>query len=174
MLYPLSFCTDLHLKVNLSVCSVCLEETIKAALPRAPVGFSEYAATQATLYKALGEMGWGDLAFLSAQGLGVRSVFLRKDSISERWTLHVFGETRKQTEARRCLPFPHHLPTINFCQQESQPRREDRDLRFSKIQACLSFSLEFQYSASKVKGLSLEINILLPEGQGDRYPQRYS
>ena len=78
-----------------------------------------------------------------------------------------------RNRGKKLPPFPP-PPSHHQLASRTQLRREDRSSRFPKIQACLSFSLEFQYSASRVKGSSLEINILMSEGQGDRYPQRYS
>ena len=139
-----------------------------------PVGFSEYGCNTATLYKELGGIRLGgDLAAPLCSGFCGRILFLRKDSIRERWTLHVFGETRKKQRQEAASLSPTTFPPLT-CQQDPTKDRRQRSSRFPKIQACLSFSLEFQYSASRVKGSSLEINILLPEGQGDRHPQRYS
>lgn len=136
-----------HLKVNLSVCSVCLKKSSKLPCRGAPVGFSEYGCNTATLYKALGGNGaGGDLASSPLRVLGVR-LFLRKDSISERWTLHAFGETRKKQRQRR-WPSPTTFPP-STCQQDPTKERRQRSLDSPKSRHVWVLVLSFNILPAK-------------------------
>lgn len=147
---PLRFSAlTFHLKVNLSVCSMCLKKSSKPPCGGAPRGFLwmwlQHSYTTLGRNVQVGGKRAGSPPPLRAAW--VRSVSQERLHHRGVDTEYLWGG-KEETGT-----FPYHISTINLPIGPSEMGGE-RSSRASKIQACLIFSLSFNILPAKSKAES--------------------
>lgn len=128
-----------RLKVNLSVCSMCLKKSSKPPCRGAPHRFC-WIRLQHSYATLGGKRGGGETAPLPLALLGCILCLGRGCINCQRGTLSIFGRRKQRQEAASPDPHPH---PQSLAQQ--WPERTGRPSKCCRAQACLIFSLSFNF-----------------------------